>query len=200
MKQILILKLAIILILCNVDTLKANGDFKKDSIDVTKTVNAFFDWYMNSIKRHQYNDYQPIFVKSKDDMTTLNMDKYVDNLKRYSFSDSSIIKEIDSYKTCKCNLSKVKYSDFEKTKFVDLSEYIDSKCDFGNYYRWIGGQELCDGLEIKTINFINKTNCEIGILKYSFKEDKSRVYWNYVVKVRLIKNKNSWKIDDIKWK
>ena len=88
------------------DNSKAN-DIKTDSIKIVQIVNEFYDWYISAIKEGNCADFNPIFVESEDGMTTLDLSKYIENLKTYKFSDSLITKEKESYSKCIENLKTI---------------------------------------------------------------------------------------------
>jgi hypothetical protein len=172
-----------------------------DSIKVVQIVNGFYDWYLTSIKEKKYSDFKPKFVESNNGMTALDCSKYLDNLKLYGFSDSLINKERQSYSDCIENLEKVKYSDFQKSTFTDLDVYEQTNCDFGNYYRWTGGQEPIDGIRIIDVKFISTDKVYIAIDYFEFNSDENKKYYwgKNGLTLRLV-NEN-WKIDQIdSWK
>lgn len=177
--------------------LRASDDFAADSIKVAQIVNGFYDWYSTSIKGKKYSDYKPRFVESKNGMTTLDCSTYLENLKAYGFSDSLIIKERLSYSQCIENLEKVKFSDFEKTIYTDLDEYEQANCDFGNYYRWTGGQEPIDGIRIKTIEILRNKVAIVSIEYYEFDSTKNiKHYWgNNILTLKM--TENNWLIDKV---
>lgn len=181
--------------------LRASDVFAADSIKVAQIVNGFYDWYSTSIKGKKYSDYKPRFVESKNGMTTLDCSTYLENLKTYGFSDSLIIKERLSYSQCIENLEKVKFSDFEKTIYTDLDEYEQANCDFGNYYRWTGGQEPIDGIRIVKITFFSTDEALVSIDYYlTNTKENNRYYWGKNRLTLKLINKN-WKIDKIdSWK
>ena len=179
---------------------KAN-DIKTDLTKIIQYVNEFYDWYISAIKERGYVDYMPRFAETENGMTSLDFSKYIENLKRYRFSDSLIIKEKDSYLKCIENLRTIKFSDFGKTIFTDLDEYEDACCDFGNRFRWIGGQEPVDGMRIQDIQFIS-TDTVLVSIEYSwlgFDEDLNAeyIYYGGGNKLILIKQNNNWYIDKI---
>nr|WP_321406448.1 hypothetical protein [uncultured Carboxylicivirga sp.] len=201
MKQLVNSISILILFIVISNDLIASKDQESDSIKITKTVNEFYNWYLTSIKEKKYSAFKPKFVESKNGMTTLDYSEYFNNLKIHKFSDSLIKREKQSYCECIENLGKVKYTEFQKTIFTDLDEYQQTKCDFGNYYRWTGGQEPIDGIRINEIKFISN-NSVLVIINYfetDTNEDK-RYHWgeNHLT---LIKLDNEWFIDQIdSWK
>jgi len=177
--------------------LKASDNITDDSIKVTQIVNGFYDWYLTSIKEKKYSDFKPKFVESKNGMTTLDCTKYLDNLKVHRFSNSLINKERQSYSDCVENLGKVKYSDFQKTTFTDLDEYEQANCDFGNYYRWTGGQEPIDGIRITNVKFISTGKAYVTIDYFEFNSDENKKYYWGKNGLTLIKIDSDWFIDKI---
>ena len=180
---------------------KASDDFKEDSINVQQTVSRFYDWYLKSIKQENITDFQPKFVESDNGMTTLDLSAYLDNLRTNGFSDSLIIREKQSYSECIKNLETVRFDNFGKTTFTDLDDFEQTDCDFGNYYRWTGGQEPIDGIKIQDIEFISDDKAIVTIIYYETdSDDNQKHYWgeNLLILIRL---DDEWKIDDINsWK
>ena len=179
---------------------KAN-DNKTDLTKIIQSVNEFYDWYISAINKRGYVDYMPRFAETENGMTTLDFSKYIEDLRKYRFSDSLIIKEKESYLKCIENLQTVKFSDFGKTIFTDLDEYEEACCDFGNRYRWIGGQEPVDGMRIQDIQFIS-TDTVLVSIEYSwlgFDEDLNAeyIYYGSGNKLIVIKQNNDWYIDKV---
>ena len=170
----------------------AQESANNDAPIIYKTVSNFFDWYIDAIKQHKGSAFKPTFVESQSGMTTLDFSEYFTNLIRNGFSDSLIIKEKMSYKRCITNLENVKYIDL-KTKFDALDDLERADCDFGNYYRWMGGQEPVDGVRIKSLQF-NNPDSATAIVDYFYYNSKD--YWGENV-IKLIRIKGDWKIDDI---
>ena len=182
-------------------------DIRTDSTKIAQIVNEFCNWYVSSIKKCQNkcdstNYYMPEFVKTKNGMTSLDFSEYIKNLKKYRFSDSLIMKEKETYSKCIENLKTIKFSDFGKTRFIDLGDYEEACCDFGNRYRWIGGQEPIEGIRIQNIQFISIDTVLVSIeySELSFDEDLNTEYTYYTKrgnKLILIKQNNDWYIDNI---
>jgi hypothetical protein len=180
---------------------KAN-DNRTDSTKIIHFVNEFYNWYILAIKEMNHT---PQFVETENGMTSLDLSKYIDNLKTYRFSDSLIIKEKESYLKCIENLKTVRFSDFNKTEFWGLGDYEDACCDFGNCYRWIGSQESISGIRIQGLQFIS-TDTVLVSIEYSwigFDEDLNSEYTYYGHidlhgagnKLIVIKQNNDWYID-----
>ena len=196
-----IIKLIILLsVLMFANNSKAN-DIRTDLTKIIQSVNDFYDWYISAINKRGYVDYMPRFAETENGMTSLDFSKYIENLKTYIFSDSLITKEKESYLKCIENLRTIKFSEFEKTIFIDLDEYEESCCDFGNRYRWIGGQEPVDGMRIQDIQFIS-TDTVLVSIEYSwlgFDENSNTkyIYYGDGNKLIAIKQNNDWYIDQI---
>jgi hypothetical protein len=201
MKQIVKSIWILILFIGFSNNLRASENYTVDSIKVTQIVNKFYDLYLTSIKEKKYSDFKPKFVQTINGMTSLDYTKYLDNLQIYRFSDSLIIKERQSYSVCLENLGKIKYSDFQITTFTDLDEYERANCDFGNYYRWIGGQEPIDGIRIIDIEFISTDKAYITIDYFVFNSGEDKKYYWGKNGLTLIKIDSDWFIDQIdSWK
>jgi hypothetical protein len=197
MKQIVKSLWIPILIIGFSNSLGATDNLRPDSIKISQTVNGFYDWYLTSVKGKKYSDFKPRIIEAKNGMTTLDYSAYLENLKKYGFSNSLIIKERLSYSECIDNLEKVKYTDFQKTIFTDLDEYEYANCDFGNYYRWTGGQEPIDGIRITDIKFLSSDKALVSIdyFEIDSKENK-KTYWGSN-SLTLIKIDSEWLIDKI---
>lgn len=201
MRQICKLILILIVLIGFSNNLRASDNSRTDSIKVAQIVNGFYDWYLTAIKEKNYSEYKPRFIETKKGMTSLDLSEYIEDLTANGFSDSLILKEKQSYSNCIENLGKVKYSDFQKATFTDLDEYEKANCDFGNYYRWIGGQEPIEGIRINDIKFISLDLVLVSIeyLEVDTKDNKKH-YWgkNCLTLKRL---NNDWYIDQIdSWK
>jgi len=175
--------------------IEAQNYSHSDSIDVSQTVLNFFDWYINAIKTHKGIEFNPQFVETENGMTTLDFKIYFENLKKLSFSDTLIEIERQSYYDCLENLAKVKYSEFLK-EFDDLDDFEATNCDFTNYYRWTGGQDICDGIKIKEIGFVNNRKCIVTFQKFDQTEN-GYSFWRNTNKVTLIKPIDTWLILNI---
>lgn len=198
MKQISRLILIILLVFSFSLNVNADNNNVKDSLKVSKIVTDFFNWYIGAIKEKKYSEYQPIFTENKREMTALDYSDYFKNLKEYNFSKLLIKKEKKSYNECKKSIEKIKFSDFQNTIFKDLDEYEVSNCDFSNNYRWIGGQEICDGITINYIEFNSKDKCVATIWKYTDNGILEKQWWSDIVTIYLLPERNKWKIRHIR--
>lgn len=162
--------------------------------EITKSVNNFYSWYIKSTKN--YDDiFQPKFGQDSNGNATLFFDKYIENLENHNFSDSLIRREIDSYQTCLSNLNNTSYSDF--VNWDGLTEYEQTECDFGNQYRFTGGQEPLD--TIKIIKFIKKdeSNYEAKLSRGFYINSEKEISYSNDISMFLIKNNGEWKINSI---
>jgi hypothetical protein len=151
---------------------------------------------MDAINNNKFDMFQPKFISDKNGRATLNDSTYLETLRKYQFSDSVIIKEKYSYKTCIDNLKNVKFVDFAKTIYIDLDEYENSNCDFGNYHRWIGGQEPIVGIMI--IKFLIKDNrAVVTFQNYNHEPIKHQNGYWCENNVFLIKQSDKWYINAV---
>lgn len=191
--------LLIAAIFCSTIEAAAQPSANTDSLKISKIVTDFFGWYMGAIQQHKSAAFQPIFAERKDGMTTLDFSEYFQNLTQYGFSDSLLFKEKASYQRCIDELEKVKYSDF-KAQFTDLEDFENIECDFGNYYRWTGGQEPIGGIRIQTVRLNNSFSATVAIEYFDYdSESEANIYWGRNV-LTMRKVNGLWKIDDVHWK
>jgi hypothetical protein len=193
------LKVFIFIILSLIGFLKnMQSQSNSDSINVCTTVNNFFNWYITSIKNNKTSEYQPQFIENEKGMTTLDLFRYIVNLKTMHFSDSLLNIEMNSYQKCIENLGKVKFIDF-KNRFDDLDDFEEIGCDFSNYYRWTGGQEPIDGIRIKEVKMKNANKATVTIEYFYVETSGTNYYWsnNQVI---LRKCNNYWEILGLNWR
>ncbi|MES2543302.1 MAG: hypothetical protein V4548_00330 [Bacteroidota bacterium] len=179
-----------ILLIFSVFNCYSQNQFQKDSIATTTIAKDFFNWYITSAKENK-SGYQPEFIEDDNGMTTLDYSNYIENLIKHSFSDSLIAKEKHSYSECIKNLAKLKYSDF--LKFENLDDFESRDCDFSNYYRWIGGQEMSSGYSVTKIKSDKGKLIVIGFL-FGNPENNDKRSFVKDVSVTFIKQKDKWKI------
>jgi hypothetical protein len=193
------LKVFIFIILSLIGFLKnLQSQSNSDSINLCTTVTNFFNWYITSIKNNKSSEYQPQFIENEKGMTTLDLSRYIDNLKTMHFSDSLLNIEINSYQKCIENLGKVKFIDF-KNRFDDLDDFEEIGCDFSNYYRWTGGQEPIDGIRIKEVNMRNANKATVTVEYFYFETRGTNYYWGNN-QVTLRKRNNYWEILCLNWR
>ena len=162
--------------------------------EITSLVNEFFSWYIQCTKKHN-EIFMPEFGKDKNGRATLHFDKYIDNLKRYHFSDSLIQKEIASYEPCLKNLQKTPYDEFQK--WDGLDQYEMSNCDFGNQYRWSGGQEPIDTVKIVEFVQLDESNYTLKSARGGFISPEEGYSYTNDITLNVIKQKGVWKINNI---
>ena len=163
-------------------------------------VTDFYKWYFEVIESGQIEEYQPIFVADSTGMATLNMDKYIKNLRFYNFTDSLINHEITSYQNCIKEVSKTKFDELND-KYPNLDDYKNIGCDFFNIYRWLMDVEPMNGVEI--IETIKVNENKIIVKGQFFRGSditKDKSYWNKNLYVSLNKENSIWKIDQIEIK
>jgi hypothetical protein len=159
---------------------------------ISTIVSEFYNWYIHAIKDGRNSEFQPKFSKNKESMTSLNFSQYVNNLKKYKLTDSLICIEKRSYQDCIYNLEKIKFSDFDK-KYNDLDDLERINCDWGNYYRWIGGQEAIDGIKILKVDINNINHAVVKIEKTKTNSDMSLG----TILVKMNKVEGLWLINEI---
>ena len=195
MKIVTNLIIVALLIFSSPFSLRAS-DNSSDSSIISKIVNNFYEWYLNSINKGLHDEFKPKFIEDKDGMTTLDYSQYIENLRIYNFSDSLIEREKLSYQKCIENLSKVKFSDFGKTLFIDLDEYEQANCDFGNYYRWSGGQEPIKYISVSKIEFKTVDSVLVRIQECHLDTKTNKKQCRDINTLRVIKLDNKWYIDN----
>lgn len=177
------------------------NNIQTDSIKIIQIVNEFYNWYVSAIKKcDNTSHHMPEFVETKNSMTSLDFSKYIKNLKKYRFSNSLIMKEKETYSKCIQNLKTITFSDFEKSICTELSEVEQICCDFGNRYRWIGGQEPIEGIKIQDIQFVSTDTVQVSIeySELSFDETNTEyTFYGRRNKLTLVKQNNDWYIDNI---
>jgi hypothetical protein len=172
-----------------------NGQIaNSDSTKIVETTNDFYEWYIYSTRHENNIENRPEFVRDASGFICLDYTKYITNLRKYSFTDSLIIKEILTYKECEENLRCISISEF--AKFDDLDDFERIGCAFSNSYKWIGGQEMIDGITINEIEFLSKSICHVTIEYYSNNRNE-KSFWGNKTLVKLKKCRNTWKIFDI---
>jgi hypothetical protein len=169
-----------------------SSQMDSDSVKVEKIVNNFFNWYIGVIKTNNSVEFMPQFIESDQGMTTLDFSKYLENLRKYQFSDSLIESEKLTYQECISHLEKVKYSDF-KTLWTDLDDFESTNCDFTNSYRWTGGMEPIDCVRIVDLK-LNSNQTGLVQLKFCGIDSNDKEYFWGKKSVILEKQNGNWKI------
>jgi hypothetical protein len=153
----------------------------------------FYDWYLSSVKNQSPKEYEPVMESDENGMTTLNIEKYVQNLRKYNCSENLIKREISSYQECIKNLEEVK---FDALQF-DF-DYDEVGCSFVYYNRWTYSQEPIDGVKILEINSLQNNKQLVKGQFYNFDDTTNEyLYWNWYCYVLLIQENGEWKIDEI---
>ncbi|WP_321281901.1 hypothetical protein [Marinifilum fragile] len=167
---------------------------KTDGLLVEQTLNDFFEWYIHSTRYEENEENRPIFIIDSNDVVCLDLTRYIANLRIHHFSEDLITTEIASYKNCEENLKKITKEEF--LAFEDIFAYEDIDCGFDNNYKWIGGQEMIDGIRINKCVFSDQKNCHLEIEYYSLNGDE-KYFWKNNTIIKLRKIKNTWKIVDM---
>jgi hypothetical protein len=167
-----------------------------NSLTVINVVNDFYEWYIYSTRKEKNEENRPIFIiDDQNETIRLDFSKYLQNLKRLNFSEALINREILDYRECEQNLEKITIEEF--ASFDDILDFEDIGCGFDNSYKWIGGQEMCSGIRINKVEFIDPRNCRIEIEYYSINGDQ-KSFWGNSKIIMLQKINDDWKINDIK--
>ena len=188
------LLLIIIALSCPVNS-QINSSNSTDSIKVCNTVNEFYAWYLAAIDEKYNTDYKPRFVEDTLGYVTLDFSVYFKKLEEYGFSVELLQKEFDSYSECMRNLLYLKFEDY-KERFTDLYHYEETDCDFGNSFRWIGGQEPVEGVEIETVSFKDESIAKVELQYYWTGSNGEKIFYpgNEVL---LVRNEGIWEITNI---
>lgn len=74
------------------------------------------------------------------------------------------------------------------------------ECDFGNSYRWMGGQEPIGGIRIQTVRLNNSLSATVAIQYTDYNpENEGNTYWGRNI-LTMVKVNGIWKIDDVHWR
>ena len=161
-----------------------------DSVNLKNQIESFYSWYLNMIKEERVNpEFNPLFVRRADGMTTLDFTKYKAQLIKYKFTEDFIQRKISGYNQCLENLHKMPFDKFSQLN--DLDEFENINCDFSNRYEWIGGMEPKDKAELTSLKLINKKTIA-GYVNFisNLKPDGSAM-------VLFKKFGREWKIDNL---
>lgn len=169
-----------------------NSQLELDSAKVEKIVTDFFNWYIGVIKTNNSVEFMPQIIPNDQGMTTLDFSKYLENLRKYQFSDSLIESERLTYQECISHLEKVKFSDF-KTSWTDLDDFESTNCDFANSYRWTGGMEPIDCIKIFDLKLISNQTGKVQLKFCGIDSNDMEYFWGKKIVV-LEKQNYSWKI------
>jgi poly-gamma-glutamate synthesis protein (capsule biosynthesis protein) len=171
---------------------------KSDSIFVKGRIEGFYSWYGEMIRNKTVNkNFNPVFIKSNDGMTTLDFSNYKLGLKNHGFTDDFIEIKINGYKKCSDNLGKIKYETF--AKFEDLEQLEDIKCDFSNIYEWTNSMESPTGVELTEVKFLNK-NIIQGVVHFFYTDKIGKKFtWDQKAIVDFLHQGNEWKINNLKF-
>lgn len=166
---------------------------KPDSLSAIQVVNDFYEWYIYSTRKEKNEENRPIFIVDKKNIR-LDFTRYLQNLRKFNFSDSLINRELLDYKNCEQNLKSITKEEF--ASFDDILDFEDIDCGFDNSYKWIGGQEMCDGIKIINIKLLDSKNCYVEIEYFSINGNE-KSFWGNKTKMILLKIDGEWKINGI---
>ncbi len=190
------MKARILLLLLMLKSLSFLGQtVSNDSIHISKIVYDFYEWYIFSNRHEKNEENRPVFIMDSTEIVRLDLTKYLMNLKNYNFSDSLIFREKFEYKECEKNLRTIPKKEF--LSYEDIDSYEKIGCNFDNSYRWIGGQELCDGVTIRKQTLLQKDLCQVEIEYYSINQDE-KSYWRNKTIIILRRIQGLWRITEIK--
>lgn len=163
-----------------------------DLVKVEEIANNFFNWYIGVTKTNNSIEFMPQFAENDKGMTTLDFSKYIENLRKYQFSDSLIKSEILTYQECLSHIEKVKYSEF-KASWTDLDDFESTNCDFANSYRWTGGMEPIDCIRIVDLKIISNQTGLVQLKFCGIDSNDKEYFWGKKT-VILEKQNDNWKI------
>jgi hypothetical protein len=191
-KSAILILFLVLISFCQIQGQEIKSD--TDSLSVIKVVNEFYEWYIYSTRKEKNEENRPIFIIDKKEKVRLDFTRYLQNLRKFNFSDSLIKKEILDYKNCEKNLKRISKEEF--ASFDDIFDFENIDCAFDNSYKWIGGQEMCDGIRINNIEFSDLINCKVEIEYFSINGNE-KSFWGNKTKIILLKINGEWKINDI---
>lgn len=167
-----------------------------DSVKIQTKIVGFYTWYADLNKRQKLNkEFNPIFIKDANGMTTLDFAKYRAGLRKFDFTEDFIKRKVNGYKPCLDHLKTISFDAFMK---FELDELEQIKCDFSNTYEWSGGMEPIDGAELVTLAKIDKHTMKSTIRFYDTTTDKKVKHYSGSATVTLINSKTGWMINDLK--
>lgn len=170
----------------------------RDSVAIKKQIETFYSWYIGLIKSSQVNnDFNPVFARRSDGMTTLDFTKYRQGLKKHNFTDNFIERKVKDYEPCVENLGRINYETF--VKFEDLDQFEEINCAFSNVYEWIAGMEPHDGAELLSLKVVDKKTIVGTVQFFSVNVNGQKYLWNYKqAVVTFLKDGKAWRINDLR--
>jgi hypothetical protein len=136
----------------------ADGQTKipsQDSVVISSQIIGFYSWYFEVIKNDKMDgEFNPMFVRQNNGMTTLDFTNYRNGLRRHKFTDAFIERKVSTYKTCVQNLNQIPFDEF--SKLTDLDDFENINCDFGNRYEFTGGMEPKHAAELINLQLVDK--------------------------------------------
>jgi len=167
-----------------------------DSVKIKNTIEGFYSWYGEIIKRNRLSkEFSPAFIKDKDGMTSLDFTQYKERLTRHNFTDDFIKRRMHDYNACLENLKTIPYETFLTYQDQDQLKKMD--CDLASVYPWAKSIDSPDGAELLELYKLNKNTVEGKVRFFTKTPDGVKQYWGSAT-LTLIKFKVGWEINDIK--
>ncbi|WP_157547508.1 hypothetical protein [Hymenobacter sp. DG25A] len=170
-----------------------------DTASINQTVRGFYRWYASMIEQDQTTEFQPIFAADTRGMMTLDLTRYLANLRRLHFSEKLIQSEKDSYNTCINNLRTIPFTRRDSV-LADVVEYENRDCAFFDSYRWTKTMDVYNGIQLLQ-TLTDGDSAKVKVMIYEAYPDsqgvKKRV-WETPFTVQLVRTNETWQIDDIR--
>ncbi|ALD20482.1 hypothetical protein AM218_03675 [Hymenobacter sp. DG25A] len=151
------------------------------------------------IEQDQTTEFQPIFAADTRGMMTLDLTRYLANLRRLHFSEKLIQSEKDSYNTCINNLRTIPFTRRDSV-LADVVEYENRDCAFFDSYRWTKTMDVYNGIQLLQ-TLTDGDSAKVKVMIYEAYPDsqgvKKRV-WETPFTVQLVRTNETWQIDDIR--
>lgn len=164
---------------------------EKQIADELKTIEqngkSFYDWYFK-------NDFPNCdIIKDKNGKCLLDTVSYFKTLRNLgTISEKFIHQERTRLQSCAEFISTIDYSEYEKADVYEYDEY----CVDIYYYYWLKSQEYPNNFSVKNVRKINDNNASLDIYENYGETNVPDVPLS---KVFLEKEKNTWKITEIKF-
>ncbi|GGG50013.1 hypothetical protein [Epilithonimonas arachidiradicis] len=196
MKELILLLISIFLIGCNSKEEKINESkpitkLENEPADELKVIEkngrSFYDWYFE-------NEFPNCdIVKRKDGKCLVDTVSYFKTLRGLgTISEKFILQERERLQPCAEFIATLDYSEYEN---ADLYEY-DEYCLDIYYMYWLKSQDSPSSFTVKNVKKINENNTSLDIYE---KYDSADTVGTPLSTVFLEKEKNDWKITQIKF-
>jgi hypothetical protein len=172
---------------------------RPDTAAVNQTVRAFFSWYRHAIDTDQTTEFQPRFVADAQGRMTLDLSRYLGNLRRLHFSQALIQQEAAAYQPCINNLRRIPFAQRDSL-LDDVADYEDMDCAFFDSYRWTHTMDTYQGIRLHRTR-ATSDSARVWVQPYEYYPDNEpakRYYlWEGYLQVRLTRRAGTWEIDAI---